>query len=383
MDTIKKILRFLFYVSLDIFCRFVVISYPKKTFDIVIVKLDGIGDFILVGSYINAIINKYPQKSILIITGTYTFELTSKDKNLSSFCVDIKRYVKSIRYRCESISLFRSVSANLLVVPVVSRNSTVIDSIASNVQAKQKVCIRGDYTNQSVLETLVYNCFYTQIYKPPIKCRHEMEVYNGFFEAVFGVSSKQVLPRIIGYNSQDISLNHLNLPDKYAVLAIGSSDIGKIWPLERFGQLALFLSLHVKGIVFVGNKDEAFLADIIAKQNQKKIISINLCGCVDLQSTCKVLEGANIVIGNDSAVIHMAATLGKQSVVIAGGGHWGRFLPYPEDCKLCNPVVVTNKMNCFNCNWNCTKRDLNHGPYNCIDSVKTVDVIDAALPFLT
>lgn len=381
IKSIKSALRVLWYLVFDFFCFIFAIRFPKRQFDIVIVKPDGIGDFVLVSSYIKAVVNKYPQKSILIITGSLAFEFTCKSKEVYSLSVDVKRYLKSFQYRFDYINIFRAVSTDLLIVPVVSRNSTVIDSISLNVKSKRKVCIGGDFTNISLLGSLIYRRVYTEMYKPMMGCKHEIQVYNDFFKRVMGLCPKQVLPCIIGYNSKFISIDYLNLPDKYAVLAIGSSDNGKMWPLESFGQLASLLSHHVNGIVFVGNKNESHLVDIIINQNPT-LSSTNLCGCVSLQATCKVIEGANIVIGNDSAVIHIAAILGKQSVAIAGGGHWGRFLPYPNDSKYTNPVVVTKKMDCFCCNWKCIKNDRYRAPYFCIDSVKVIDVIDATLPLL-
>jgi len=80
------------------------------------------------------------------------------------------------------------------------------------------------------------------------------------------------------------------------------------------------------------------------------------------------LRRCRLYVGAESAGAHMACALGIPNVVLLGGGHFGRFMPYSP---LTSAVVLP--MDCFGCNWRC-KYDTAH----CIASVDP-KVLDAAI----
>ena len=76
--------------------------------------------------------------------------------------------------------------------------------------------------------------------------------------------------------------------------------------------------------------------------------ALNLSGKLSLRESIAVIELARLVIGGETGLAHAACAVGTQNVILLGGGHYGRFMPYSS-----LTTVVDNRMDCFKCNWSC------------------------------
>ena len=77
-----------------------------------------------------------------------------------------------------------------------------------------------------------------------------------------------------------------------------------------------------------------------------------------------------MLIGNDSASVHVASAVNTPSIAFVGGGHYDHFLPYPSTLPdIYNPSVVEFKMDCYGCNWKCPFQVSSELPVPCINSI--------------
>jgi ADP-heptose:LPS heptosyltransferase len=102
-----------------------------------------------------------------------------------------------------------------------------------------------------------------------------------------------------------------------------------------------------------------------------------LAGKTSLPEFVEVIRQARLLISNETSAVHIAAAVKTPSVCILGGGHFGRFLPYPEKVVNCKPVAVFKKMACFGCNWKCNQPHNVNGCVPCIEQIEMPDVISA------
>ena len=140
----------------------------------------------------------------------------------------------------------------------------------------------------------------------------------------------------------------------YFIIFPGASFPGKLWPVERFGEVLLKLNGLNSGIaVLCGSRQErALCARIIDSSGTE---ALNLAGKTTLPELVEVIRRAKFLVGSDTSAVHIAAAVGTPSVCILGGGHYGRFLPYVVDSdEQIAPVPVVHRMDCFGCNWQCT-----------------------------
>lgn len=110
------------------------------------------------------------------------------------------------------------------------------------------------------------------------------------------------------WSSPEIEAFHLPLPERYVVLHVGASEKHKslsaaqwVRTLEKVQFEAQKLSL-----VLVGSKEERAIADAIQKSLPRKEI-VNLVGVTQVPDLFPILQEAELLIGCDSAPIHMAS----------------------------------------------------------------------------
>jgi heptosyltransferase-2 len=109
------------------------------------------------------------------------------------------------------------------------------------------------------------------------------------------------------------------LPPKEAspciVLGLGASHPRKQWPLDHFVELASWLIDHYNAqIVTVGSDSEKFLGLELAAKLQRPVT--NLVGQTTLRQAAALLQLCDVFIGNDSGPMHLAAAGGTPCVQI-------------------------------------------------------------------
>jgi hypothetical protein len=62
---------------------------------------------------------------------------------------------------------------------------------------------------------------------------------------------------------------------------------------------------------------------------------------------------------------------------ILGGGHYGRFMPYPNHVDGVKPISVIYKMDCFGCNWQCKLTKEQDQAYPCVRDISVKQVLKA------
>ncbi len=164
------------------------------------------------------------------------------------------------------------------------------------------------------------------------------------------------------------------LPERYCVIAPGASRAFRQWPIERFAELAKRLA-HERPewrILVVGAGSERALGEQIQVLCGEQVKVMNLAGETDLPGLLAWIAHAELVLGNDSAAGHIAAAAGTPSVVVVGGGHWGRCYPYdPAEAPVrVLPYTVGEHMPCFGCDWLCVHTSRTDVPYPCVSGVQ-------------
>ena len=59
-----------------------------------------------------------------------------------------------------------------------------------------------------------------------------------------------------------------------------------------------------------------------------------------------LIKRCRLVIGAETGLAHLACAVGTPNVILLGGGHFGRFMPYAA-----TTTVVCLPLECYGCNW--------------------------------
>ena len=173
--------------------------------------------------------------------------------------------------------------------------------------------------------------------------------------------------------------SHSNIPDNYIVVSTGATAIARTYPIKNFLIVLEWLAYNNHKLIFLGkgDRDIRYYNALISRSVIVKKQSVNMIGKLSFQNSMSLLSKASLFIGVESSLFNAANFLDIPSVVIYGGGHYGRFKHQNE-----NLVYVSNMMDCFGCNWqNCPHGILKFNSARCISAIEPQKIINA-LSFL-
>ena len=90
----------------------------------------------------------------------------------------------------------------------------------------------------------------------------------------------------------------------------------KRWPPHYFGELAAALHAEGRTVWIVGSSKERDMGEAIRERSAG--VAVNLCGRTTLDQALVVLSGADLVVTNDSGLMHVAAALDRPMVALYG-----------------------------------------------------------------
>ena len=111
----------------------------------------------------------------------------------------------------------------------------------------------------------------------------------------------------------------------YACVHPGASVGPRRWPADRFAEAADAIAGRGLKVVLTGTAGEAGLCAEVARSMEHP--AIDLAGRTELGSLGALLDGARLLVCNDTGVSHIAAGLGLPSVVVSTGDNPSRWAP--------------------------------------------------------
>ena len=128
----------------------------------------------------------------------------------------------------------------------------------------------------------------------------------------------------------------------------------KRWPVRHFAGLARALAARGRSVWIVGSDGDQALGEAIVQSAGSG--AINLCGRTTLEEAIDVLASAEVVVSNDSGLMHVAAATGRPLVALYGSSSPAHTPPLARDAeilKLDLPCSPCFKRKCplhhFNC----------------------------------
>ncbi|MDB5922603.1 MAG: Heptosyltransferase [Betaproteobacteria bacterium] len=112
---------------------------------------------------------------------------------------------------------------------------------------------------------------------------------------------------------------------RYVCVHPGARLPSRRWPVDRFAKIADQLATLGYSIVLTGTADEAaFARTVLQSMNHP---ATNLAGGTSLGALAALVEGASLVVCNDTGISHIAAAMRTPSVVISSGADAERWRP--------------------------------------------------------
>jgi len=348
---------------------------PRDESSILIIRLDGIGDFVLWLECARAIRRRYPQPQFKI-----TLAAASEYADLARLtglfdqvvAVDRQSYIWNNAYNRAILRQLANLRASVAINPCISRDRHG-DRLIHVSGATTRIGL-DDPISQTAKKRAQADRWYTELVQVP-QGIHEIEA-NAIFARHFDPGAALARPHLAGL---------ISVPDwvpqekKYVIVFPGTASPKKKWPTPRFASVIdrLRQDTDWTTIICGSNAEKPSAMEIVDLLGTERII--DACGQTSLSDLAGLLQHAELLICNDTGAAHMAAAVDCPVVVPFGGWQFGRFLPYPkfsgEDQQMIFPVVV--EMPCFNCNWKCIYPRQPEAPLYCVEQVSIDAVWDA------
>ncbi|MEJ2041201.1 MAG: glycosyltransferase family 9 protein, partial [Desulfosarcinaceae bacterium] len=164
--------------------------------------------------------------------------------------------------------------------------------------------------------------------------------------------------------AQDIFKRHELDPHQTVVLFAGARTAIKQY--QQWGiALADICKRHELRIIALGAEKDRLINQ--RQLEQLPYCNLNLCGQTSLRQAAAILKEARLAVGSDTSLAHMACAVGTDNVILLGGGHFGRFLPYSQHTS-----VICLPLDCYGCDWRCV-----HARNHCITDIRPQSIAAA------
>ncbi len=338
---------------------------------IVILRLDALGDLFLWLSSANEIRKKYKENHItLVCKEEYVEFLSSLNLFNTLIPINLNKFFKNPIYHFHTINRITKCSYDLLLSPMYSR-AIKCDLLAKLIFAKKKIGCFGDNSSIRKFTKVITNTWYSDLVTSSSLKNPMHEIYSNFhFLNHIGI---QELPNTFTLKSKYNS--KFNLHTKYFVLFPGSSNKFRNWDIEKFSDLVQFIYKKYSFMpVVCGGVSEIDLSKKLIELN-KSIKYVSLVNTTSILDLVDIIAKAELVITNETAATHIAASVNTLCFTVLGGGHFGRFAPYPKTLNQSQNKVIFNKLECFNCNWYCSIIKNKELTYPCIKEISSSNLI--------
>jgi ADP-heptose:LPS heptosyltransferase len=299
----------------------------KDTKNVLIIFQQIFGDSIVISSSLQAYVDYFVKEKGYKLTflcrpviAKFMKEILPIPVELNFETVDFKKLIENVSYYKNIVQKYQNY-ADIIIVPGSSISAEIL---STSINAPKKIGLQRAFP----------------LTWPPIMVLYKKLAYTNH---VVPMPNEMMIQRhrrllnyfgICNYKGKMPSL----LPQKklidgsYCVICPGASQKLKCWPIERYAEIADFivknynLNIHLCG----GIDEEAFATNLIEKSKYKERI-IDHVGKTTIVEWSSIVQHSSLVIGNDSATLHIAAAARCKSICIVGVFDKYQFFPYAVD----------------------------------------------------
>ena len=350
---------------------------------VLIVRLDNIGDFVVWLDAAKALTEHYrEQGKHVTLLANAVWKNWASDLGIFDEVVALEehRFRRDPSYRYRMARLIRALRYGTAVQTSYTRMLEGGDSLMRLSGATHRLGHEGTFPQGFAKNRSIGDRWYTQLIPIDSALSGEMRTNAAFVRALTGKSYRAKV--VVLQDQLSLELPHefsaLMAGQPYFVLFPGASFAGRLWPAERYVELASRI-YEITGWVglICGGRSESLQAARMWQTAKSPLF--NWVERTDLTQLAAVLAHAKLLIGNETSAVHIAAGVGTPSVCILGGGHYGRFVPYDVEVSDGRPlpVAAVHEMNCFHCDWRCIYHPPKGAPFPCIDEISVDTVLKA------
>lgn len=335
---------------------------------LVAIRMDGIGDMVLFRRSLDQYAAAFcVDKADITVLGCHAWGQLADEvfEGYKVVSIHEHQFHKKIFYRFKIARWIYQQNFKVAVLDSFFRKPLMADSLMMAARAPQIVtCV--PYLSDKTRDLFAYSLSRSsQVIETGAYPVHETVRHYRFLSGILG--------RTVEPESVEIPWRDRKPPippgKPYIVLNFGSNEYGRRWPFDKYVTTAeRFLSEGYR-VVFCGaTNDNDHKALITNKFNSPDVI--DLVGSATLPELMDLIKSATGMLTNDTGPAHLGIALGTPTLVLVGGGHFGSFVPYPDEVRPKNARFLNVEMDCYHCFWGCPKRANDRESFPCVAAIE-------------
>jgi heptosyltransferase-2 len=302
---------------------------PSTIQRILVVKPCCFGDVMMATPALRSLKHRFPDARIDVLTTVWCAEALRNNPNVNGVyrypdsvtLVRLLRVARKVRQQHYDlgVSLDRSPTVNALLLFSGIPERAGIDSAGRGIGLTVRV--------------------------NPQAPQHETELYLSVAESI-GAASNDFAPQYCvsqeAHTTADKLLSGLSCPvvviHPGGAVNPGATMLSKRWPPERFGELASELILnHGAHVVVVGAESDQDATQGTVDFTDAEVT--DLSGRLTIPELAAICERAQLYVGNDSGMSHLASAVGTPTVTIFGPTSPTFYRPLGANARVCAPTI--------------------------------------------
>lgn len=333
---------------------------PGRKKNILILKNDGLGDFIVWIPYAMQLRRHFPADQYRIMIWTDD----SRDE-----------FVKSLPFVDGRIFLNHRNRVQWIVVRLLFWMFHYYDLIINATSEENDLTIPYGRNNFCIFSRPDKKGFYDA----SSYCRHVIRIENTSIHERYN----RILHLLgMGEKIGPVDFRKFATPclprnyPSYFVVCPGASDPHRCWEEEKFAQLIerLLNSSSRHGVLVGATPVELEKCRKIRSRLKHPEKITDLSGKTSVAQLLDVVSNADFLVSNETGTAHIGGMVGTLSFILCGGGDFGSFVPYPPGIEGKSVYsVFSGKRKCFKCFWKnpvCRMTET----YPCISDIAVNDV---------
>jgi len=327
---IRKFITLSKLIWLNVIDLFVMLSGRKFHDNLLIVRVDAIGDYVLFRNFLQCLKNSRFGAYKITLCGNIVWKdlcIFFDSEFIDDFIwIDRNRLYDDHAYRYSMLKQIRKKGFEIAIQPSVSPEYFFCEAIIRAAGARENICIDGDGLNISPLGKFVSDRFYDKLIQIDGTTSFEFLRNKAFFE--------ELLQQKLGIERPCFDaarLPSVQYSDRsYAVIFPGASEKSKQWQPSGFAEVSRYLSGKFGlAVIIAGSKDDSSLAEEIIRHSAGVNIA-DLTGRTTLPELARLIADSTILVSNDTSAVHFAVAVGTKAVCISSGKQYGKCHPYPD-----------------------------------------------------
>ncbi|MVM32222.1 lipopolysaccharide heptosyltransferase family protein [Spirosoma sp. HMF4905] len=305
-------------------------SVSRKPNTLLILRIDVLGDYLLFRPYLRAIrqSTKYKDYAITLCANSAIRTVAEVfDHDLIDTFIWTDMYKLSTRplYRFRFVQKLRQQGFASVFCPTYSRVLVLDDFLAKATGASERVGCLTDFANIKRWEAWFGNQLYTRLLPSGEGLVFELERNRRIVEAFLEEPLLAEQPRFNTAYAKPVLV-----PGQYTILSLGAGQDFRVWPADRFAEVARYIltTYPDQHIILTGAPSEMSYADAFLKYVPESEQVINLTGKLSIPELIYVLSKADLLIANETGIVHLAASTNTPTIVISQGKSLVRWHPY-------------------------------------------------------